>query len=344
MTFPARHRRSIDSPSSPATGTAPLVLVVEDDEDLRMLYQESLEFLGYRTAGEPDGAAGVAAATRLLPDAILMDVAMTGMDGIEATRQIKAAPATSGCFVVVMTGRGMTQFEHARAAGCDAFVCKPFEPAALDNVLRGLLFPEETAVQQLRPELVKTCACGRELSLKQWLSLPVCGRMHVPARGVVVELRNCTCGSSLAVELDDIGNAVVRTAPAVASPGEAAVPMRETLLVVDRDSHIRRLVELFLGDAYVVEFANDGYSALDRVRACAPAAVITEILIPRFDGLALCRALKADPLTQSIPILVISALAAHDRAPLSGANAFLAKPLEKTSLVGAVRSLLAAKH
>jgi len=66
-------------------------------------------------------------------------------------------------------------------------------------------------------------------------------------------------------------------------------------------------------------------------------------LIPRLDGLALCRSLKADPVTQRVPILVISVLAAQERAQQSGADAFLAKPLEKTSLVASVRGLLDQK-
>jgi two-component system response regulator MprA len=112
--------------------------------------------------------------------------------------------------------------------------------------------------------------------------------------------------------------------------------LRRTILVVDRDPHVRRLVPRFLGDDYVVEYADDGYSALDRVRASPPSALITEILIPRLDGLALCRSLKADPVTRHVPVLVMSMLAAHERAQHSGANGFLSKPIEKASLVAAL--------
>lgn len=93
-----------------------------------------------------------------------------------------------------------------------------------------------------------------------------------------------------------------------------------------------------------MEFVEDGYSALDRVRSRSPSAVITEILVPRLDGLALCRSLKGDSLTERVPVLVISMLAAHERARLSGADAFLEKPLEKSSLVAAVRRLIDTKE
>ncbi len=113
--------------------------------------------------------------------------------------------------------------------------------------------------------------------------------------------------------------------------------MRHTILFVDRDPHVRRLVQQFVGEVYVVEFADDGYSALDRVRASAPSAVVTEILIPRLDGLALCRSLKGDPVTLHVPVLIVSMLAAQERARQSGADGFLEKPIEKTSLVASIR-------
>jgi two-component system cell cycle response regulator DivK len=339
-----------EPPSAPALVRAPpedslLVLVVEDDEDMRFLYMGALAGMGYRTAGETDGARGVEAALRLLPDAILMDVSMPVLGGIEATRRLKEDPRTSGCLVILMTGHGMKKFEEARAAGCDAFFCKPFDPDALHEVIRTLASPAEQAKLHVRAEMVKRCVCGRQFALKDWLALPSTGRMHVPQRGVVIELRTCTCGSSLSVELDDLGNAAVRTAPVdVPHDGAGGGVSRNTVLVADRDPHVRRLVERFLGDAYAVEFADDGYSALDRVRASAPSAVITEILIPRLDGLALCRSLKGDPVTQRVPILVISMLAANERARQSGADAFLQKPFEKTSLVASVRGLIEPKE
>jgi two-component system response regulator MprA len=298
-----------------------------------------LASMGYRTAGEADGASGVAAAIRLRPNAVLIDVGLPVMDGIEATRRIKEDPRTSACIVIVMTGNGMKKFEEARTAGCDAYFCKPFDPAALDGVLRTLSSPTEQSRGHVRPEMVKECTCGRRFSLNQWMNLAQSGRMHIPRRGVVVELRTCMCGSTLTVELDDLGVAIAPKAPPESARDEVGARIG-TVLVVDRDPHIRRLLQRFLGEAYAIEFMDDGYSALDRVRASPPAVLITEILIPRLDGLALCRSLKGDLVTQQVPILVISMLAADERAHESGADAFLEKPLERTSLVAQVRGLI----
>ncbi len=122
-----------------------------------------------------------------------------------------------------------------------------------------------------------------------------------------------------------------------------AVGGREKVLLVDRDPYVRRLVTHFLGDLYVVEVADDGYLALDRVRAAPPTAVITEVMVPRLDGLALCRLLKSDPKTAHVPILVLSMLAVEARARGAGADGFLAKPLEKSRLVAALRDLFPSR-
>jgi two-component system response regulator MprA len=117
---------------------------------------------------------------------------------------------------------------------------------------------------------------------------------------------------------------------------------RPTILVVERDPHIRMLEALFLEEAgYAVEFADDGEAALAQARAVRPALVITEILVPKLDGLALCRLLKDDPDTRGVRVLIFSILTAAARARDAGADAFLRKPLAEQALVDTVGQLLA---
>jgi two-component system response regulator MprA len=116
------------------------------------------------------------------------------------------------------------------------------------------------------------------------------------------------------------------------------------ILVVDRDPHVRELEAHFLDRAgFSVGFADNGDLALAQVRALAPDILITEILVPSLDGLALCRRIKADPRTRDIAVLVFSILAAGDRAREAGADAFLLKPLAEHTLVETVQQLLAAR-
>jgi two-component system response regulator MprA len=110
---------------------------------------------------------------------------------------------------------------------------------------------------------------------------------------------------------------------------------------VDRDRHIRDLEAYFLTEAgFEVIFAEDGRHALELARTLRPAIVITEILVPKLDGLALCRELKGDGQTHDIAVLVFSLLAAQNRAEEAGADAFLSKPLAARRLVDTVRALL----
>jgi len=123
---------------------------------------------------------------------------------------------------------------------------------------------------------------------------------------------------------------------------ETPDPIEKVLiLVVERDPHIKKLERFFLEEAgYRVEFADDGLQGLERARALIPRILVTEILLPRLDGLKVCRALKSDPATKDIIVLVFSILFAEDRALEAGADAFLRKPLDDARLVDTVTALL----
>jgi CheY-like chemotaxis protein len=114
------------------------------------------------------------------------------------------------------------------------------------------------------------------------------------------------------------------------------------ILIAERDRNVRDLEQHFLESAgFSVEFADDGVTALSRARLALPQLIITEILVPKLDGLQLCRELKEDPTTRDIPVIVFSVLAAEARAKEAGANAFLRKPLVPSVLLGTIRRLAA---
>ena len=117
-----------------------------------------------------------------------------------------------------------------------------------------------------------------------------------------------------------------------------------TILIAERDQHVRDLQQHFLTRAgFRVEFADDGQSALERARSAKPALVIAEILIPKMDGLTLCRRLRDDLQTRHIPVVIFSILAAAARAKEAGAHAFLRKPIVEAVFVAAVESALSAR-
>ena len=117
------------------------------------------------------------------------------------------------------------------------------------------------------------------------------------------------------------------------------------VLVVDDDPVIQRLLKVnFEMEGYVVLMANDGVDGLEKARAERPDIVVLDIMMPRMSGLDVTKALKADPDTASIPILLLSAKAqeADLRAgDESGADDYLTKPFEPLLLLQRVEHLLA---
>jgi CheY-like chemotaxis protein len=120
-------------------------------------------------------------------------------------------------------------------------------------------------------------------------------------------------------------------------------PLR-VVLIAERDQQVRALQRVFLERAgLAVEFADDGLAALGRAQVAPPALVVTEILLPKLDGLTLCRRLRDEPATAHVPVVVLSILAAAARAAEAGAWAFLRKPIVESTLVAAVLAAIASQ-
>ena len=121
-------------------------------------------------------------------------------------------------------------------------------------------------------------------------------------------------------------------------------PGQHAILIAERDKKVRELQRFFLERAGLsVEFVDDGQAALERVRLFRPRLIVTEILIPKIDGLTLCRRLQEDPATRDIPVIVFSILAAAARAGEAGARAFLRKPLIASIFIATVQDVIAAQ-
>lgn len=104
------------------------VLVVEDNPTNMKLASLLLEHAGYRVLRAENAVDGIALAREQHPDLILMDIQLPGMDGLEATRLIKADEALRGTKVVALTAFAMKGDEQrVLAAGCDAYIAKPIE-------------------------------------------------------------------------------------------------------------------------------------------------------------------------------------------------------------------------
>ena len=108
------------------------ILIVEDQEDNRRILRDLLTSVGFEIVEALTGEEGVRLAEDSRPDLILMDIQLPGLDGYDATRRIKSNPALRAIPVIVVTSYALSGDDlKAFAAGCDAYVAKPFSPRAL---------------------------------------------------------------------------------------------------------------------------------------------------------------------------------------------------------------------
>ena len=122
------------------TNGGQLVLVVEDYQDAREMYAAYLQFSGYRVAEAANGLEAIEKTHALMPDIILMDLALPKMDGWEATRRLKLDERTRHIPIVALTGHALAgTTEGARPAGCDSFVTKPCLPDELVAEIQRML-------------------------------------------------------------------------------------------------------------------------------------------------------------------------------------------------------------
>ena len=124
------------------------------------MYAAYLSFSGYRVAEATNGVEAIEKTIELLPDIILMDLALPRMDGWEATRRLKLDERTKHIPIVALTGHALAGYaEGARQAGCDAFVTKPCLPDALVAEIQRMLSAKSdsgSARKSARPGRTRT--------------------------------------------------------------------------------------------------------------------------------------------------------------------------------------------
>ena len=118
----------------------PLILAVDDMPENLEILRVRLEANGYEVTTAADGEEGLAAARRLVPDLILLDIMMPKMSGFEVCKRIKSDPKTRDITVIMVTALNETgDVERAAECGTDDYLSKPIDRRALVEQVRGLL-------------------------------------------------------------------------------------------------------------------------------------------------------------------------------------------------------------
>ena len=116
------------------------------------------------------------------------------------------------------------------------------------------------------------------------------------------------------------------------------------ILIIDDEERNRRLFEVFVkADGHHVESAASGEAGLKLATATPPDVILLDLMMPGRDGFEVARALKANPVTQEIPIIVISSLddiASHQRLVSSGIDDFIVKPIDRWELSQRIAKVL----
>lgn len=117
------------------------ILVIEDDRDLRMLLKLTLEFTGrHDVLLAENGVKGLELARNVLPNVILLDVGLPGMDGFETLRRLQDCTETQNIPVVFLTGKTeRKEMQHALSIGAIGYLTKPFDAMKLNDQLETLL-------------------------------------------------------------------------------------------------------------------------------------------------------------------------------------------------------------
>jgi CheY-like chemotaxis protein len=116
------------------------ILVVDDDEDLRLLVMHLLKGAGYRLIGATSGVQARQRALEDSPDLILMDIGMPGMDGLTALWKMREEPELAHVPVIILTAYDSYDLRaEAASAGCQDYLVKPFDPAELTAMVERVL-------------------------------------------------------------------------------------------------------------------------------------------------------------------------------------------------------------
>jgi CheY-like chemotaxis protein len=325
----------------------PRLLLVEDEQVNRELFRRRLERKGYAVVPAESGLSAVALTKTERPDLVLMDLGLPDIDGWEATRRLKADPATARIPVIALSAHATTVArEKALAAGCEEFETKPVDWDALFRKIDAALarakagtkprpaLPPDDEVDFGGPpaEPVDPTAATEIRRVKP--AAPPDVEPSVPTAEPVVPTAEPVVPAAESIPM---------AAPVTDAKQVCAVEPKRILVVEDNDANRVMLCRRLNARGYATGEAADGAQALDMVVKQRFDIVLCDIMMPGVDGYTVLQTMKADPDLANIPIVMISALDEMDsivRCIELGADDYLHKPYEPVILFARVNACL----
>ena len=178
-----------------------------------------------------------------------------------------------------------------------------------------------------------------------FVSIPF-GKKHLPSDRVREDRSQAPEGLAIGGYAEEaqrwlLGIESVDTSSQFKTPVPSAMRDRPVVLVADDNADMRDYLKALLGDRYTVETVQDGEQALAAIERRKPALVLADVMMPRLGGIGLLRKLRADPETQAIPVIMVSARAGKDEIVEGmehSADDYLAKPFNSRELLARVHS------
>ncbi|TFD12204.1 response regulator [Cryobacterium sp. TMT1-2-2] len=285
------------------------ILIVEDNPINMKLATLLVRRAGHVTFEAVDAESGLLLAHREIPDLILMDIQLPGMDGFAATAELKKNPVTAEIPVIALTAMAMSRDqERAREVGCDAYITKPLQYQELEDAINWLMprvDDERTADEagSLTRSVLQSIESHRELAR-----------------------HNATRADALLAHQE-------RATPR--APGAPRI-----LVAEDNPTNQKLIVWQLNLLGYEADMTDNGALAFARWASGDYDLVITDLHMPEMTGYELASAIRAaEPPGMRMPILAMTASAVRgdaDHARMVGMDEYLMRPLHLAKLRAAL--------
>ena len=298
----------------------PLVLIADDAPDQLQALTAILSDIECRLITACSGEETLDTAMRDLPDLILLDVIMPGMDGLEVLRNLRERPETRDLPVIILTAKGEAEdVVMGLEAGASDYISKPFNAAELQARvkthlnLKRMRDHHKSLISELQNALaavknlsgmIPICAHCKKIrnDLGYWQQVEEYIGGHTEAmftHGLCPD-----CVPIFFPEMQEEG--LVVQPPPPSEPSEDPELLLPRILVVDDSPMNLRMLIQFLRLDFKILVATNGAVALELAQHERPDLILLDVVMPEMDGRDVCRALKGDPRTSHIPVIFVT--------------------------------------